>query len=89
MQCTGIRFSRHAVQRMFNRSLPVNEIARIVVSGEIIEDYPADFPFPSCLLLGWIARQPVNVVAAQVSVSGNLHRCYSLCPRSFAVVVEL
>ena len=65
MQCKSISFSRHALQRMFVRALPAGAVADIVRIGESIEDYPTDFPFPSCLLLGAINGVPVHVVAAR------------------------
>lgn len=32
--------------------------------GETIEDYPADPPFPSRFVLGWVGERPLHVVAA-------------------------
>jgi hypothetical protein len=36
----------------------------VVNSGETIEDYPEDTPFPSRLTLGWIGQRPVHMVWA-------------------------
>ena len=69
MQCSTITFSGHAVQRMFTRALQPADVIAIVGSGEVIEDYRGDFPYPSCLLLGWVASSPVHVVAARETVS--------------------
>lgn len=33
-------------------------------TGETIETYPDDTPFPSRLTLGWIGARPLHVVAA-------------------------
>ena len=65
MQCTSITFSRHAIQRMFQRGLAITDIEVIVQTGVLIEDYPTDFPYPSCLLLGHTQAFPVHVVAAR------------------------
>jgi hypothetical protein len=32
--------------------------------GTIIEEYPDDTPYPSRLVLGWVGRRPIHVVAA-------------------------
>jgi hypothetical protein len=37
---------------MRQRGIRVKSIRNAVKTGEIIEQYPDDFPFPSCLLLG-------------------------------------
>ncbi len=44
--------SEHAAMRFRQRDLKVKDIRTAVNSGEIIEQYPDDYPFPSCLILG-------------------------------------
>lgn len=45
----------------------VDEVLHALESGEIIEDYPTDGPYPSCLILGWIdAGRPLHIVCAPV-----------------------
>lgn len=36
----------------------------VLITGDIIEDYPDDKPFPSALFLGWFEGKPLHVVAA-------------------------
>ena len=36
----------------------------MLTTGETIEDYPDDTPFPSRLVLGWVGSRPLHVVAA-------------------------
>ena len=43
-----IRVSRHANEEAGNDMLAFDEIFNSVLSGEIIEEYPLDYPFPSC-----------------------------------------
>ena len=43
----------------------IAEIDRILASGDIIERYPDDEPYPSVLMLGWSEARPIHVVAAQ------------------------
>lgn len=35
-----------------------------ISSGEIIEDYPDDYPFPSCLILGKSNDRVIHIVAS-------------------------
>ncbi len=35
-----------------------------MLSGEIIEEYSEDSPYPSALFLGWVKSEPLHVVAA-------------------------
>ena len=42
----------HASERFRQRGIKARDIRNAVMFGEIIEQYPKDFPFPSCLVLG-------------------------------------
>ncbi|MSP38997.1 MAG: DUF4258 domain-containing protein [Deltaproteobacteria bacterium] len=45
----------------------IDEVLEALDSGEIIEDYPEDQPYPSCLILGRTrANRPLHVVCAPV-----------------------
>lgn len=59
-----LEWQRHALERMVERKISREEVIRILLSGEQIEDYPEDRPFPSALFLGWSAERPLHVVAA-------------------------
>lgn len=59
-----IVFRIHAIQRMFERSVSVTDIRAVLESGETIEEYPDDTPFPSRLVLGWRHERPLHVVVA-------------------------
>lgn len=48
-----IRWSTHCLERMQERDISINDVGKCIVSGEIIEDYPNDFPYPSCLIFGY------------------------------------
>jgi len=54
----------HAVRRMFERGITPNEVANAIESGEVIEEYPTDSPFPSRLILGLVSGRALYVVAA-------------------------
>jgi hypothetical protein len=57
-------FRVHAIQRMFQRRISDADIRHVLKTGEVIEDYPDDKPYPSRLILGWCESRPVHVVAA-------------------------
>ena len=57
-------FRVHAIQRMFQRHINVDDVRGVLETGETIEHYPDDMPYPIRLVLGWIVSQPVHVVAA-------------------------
>ena len=62
-----IIFRIHAVERMFERNIDEADVVRIVEHGKIIEEYPEDTPYPSCLALGYAkkgAAGPIHVVYA-------------------------
>jgi hypothetical protein len=52
---------------MFERSITVDEVRSVLASGELVEDYPDDTPYPSRLLLGRPASRALHVVAADVT----------------------
>ena len=57
-------FRTHALQRMFERQISVDNVWWVLESGETIAEYPDDRPIPSRLVLGWVLNQPLHVVAA-------------------------
>ena len=60
-----IIFRVHAVQRMFERNVSARNIAQALDSGEIIEDYSAEMPEPSRLILGYRGKRPFHVVTSE------------------------
>ncbi len=57
-------FSVHAVRRMFERGIAVDEVRAVLEGGEIIEAYPDDRPCPSRLILGKVGSRFVHIVLA-------------------------
>ena len=49
---------------MAERNIREEDVAHVISLGKEIERYPADTPYPSRLLLGWVASRPIHVVAA-------------------------
>lgn len=73
MDCRVLRFSRHAFERMFQREISPETVARIIGKGKVIADYPDDKPYPSTLLLEFHENRPVHVVVALDSTPGDCH----------------
>ncbi|MCK4330539.1 DUF4258 domain-containing protein [candidate division WOR-3 bacterium] len=60
-----IRITDHADEESQVDGLSYDEIFFSVLHGEIIEEYPTDRPYPSCLIYGQtFRREPVHSVWA-------------------------
>lgn len=58
-----IVMTQHFLYRMQERGIKYNDIKHCIMSSEILEHYPDDFPHPSCLLLGYTKnKQPLHIV---------------------------
>lgn len=57
-------FRAHAIRRMFGRRISEEDVQEVLMSGEEIENYPEDTPYPSRLMLGLIHSRPIHVVVA-------------------------
>jgi hypothetical protein len=55
---------KHALQRMAERQISQTAGLEVLRSGERIEDYPEDSPYPSALFLAWVEGRPLHAVAA-------------------------
>jgi len=58
-------FRVHAIQRMFKRRISLEDVRHVLATGEVIETYPNDTPYPSRLVIGWYGLRPVHVVVAE------------------------
>jgi len=58
-------FRVHALQRMFERKISLEEVIEALETGETIESYPEDYPYPSRLVLGWRRKRPLHIVVAE------------------------
>ena len=71
MECSDVRFTRHAFERLFARAISPDLVIRIIREGEAIASYPDDLPFPSVLLLGFEREEPIHVVVAKDAKAGT------------------
>ena len=58
-------FRVHAIQRMFERNISAKSISQALQSGRAIEDYSAEMPEPSRLILGFQGKRPLHVVTSE------------------------
>ena len=65
MNIAKLIFRVHALQRMSQRNIRPADIRQALENSEVIEDYPDDKPYPSCLVLGWHGNRPLHIVIAQ------------------------
>lgn len=72
-----IIISVHALERMRQRKIKQRDIKNCVFTGEIIEQYPDDFPFPSCLIFGAAEdNKIIHVVASDEGTCGRIITAY-------------
>lgn len=67
MDSNEVKFSGHAVQRMFGRNMAKVAIMAIINAGEIIQHYPSNM---SVLMLGFVGNRPLHVVVARLTEGG-------------------
>ena len=64
-------FRQHAIRRMFERGIGVEDVRAVLESGRAIESYPDDTPYPSTLILGFTGARPLHVVCADNPTDGE------------------
>ena len=64
-------YRQHAIKRMYERGITQADVEAALSTGMVIEDYPNDYPLPSCLWLGYIGNRPVHIVFAEDKPKGE------------------
>lgn len=73
-----IVLSEHAKNRCRERQIKQKDVKNCIMTGEIIEQYPDDFPFPSCLVYGHAAdNRIIHVVISSEGECGRVITAYS------------
>ncbi len=54
--------TNHADEEMVKDKLKLAQVLSSVITGKVIEDYPHDFPHPSCLIYGQRRFIPCGVL---------------------------
>ena len=52
----NIKWTEHCSFRMFERMITRDDVIKALLTGNIIEYYPDDYPYPSCLVLGYTEK---------------------------------
>ena len=74
----NIVITQHGRKRLMERGISIQDILRAIESGEIIEQYPDDHPFPSCLILGTAFKRVLHIVAS--INEGSIYIITTYCP---------
>ena len=71
IQADKIWVTDHADEEATEDHLTIEEIFSSIMNGEVIENYPSDKPYPSCLIFGKnVNDEPIHSVWAFNSGSG-------------------
>ncbi|MEQ1888291.1 MAG: DUF4258 domain-containing protein [Alphaproteobacteria bacterium] len=73
MECNTLIFSGHALRRMFERNISPDEVRRAIETGNTIESYLDDTPYPSALILGFVINRPLHIV---LGYNDTARECY-------------
>ena len=66
-------FRIHALQQMVLRHISRDDVMEIISSGEIIESFPDDMPYPSYLMNGLVKKRTLHVVISYAPDPGVLY----------------
>lgn len=67
----------HAAERFRQRGIKIDDIFNAINVGEIIEQYPDDYPYPSCLIIGENLRgENIHVVLSDEGISSRIITAY-------------
>lgn len=62
-------WTKHVKERIRQRGITKEEVIKGILGGEIIEKYPNDYPFPSCLI--WAKFADNKIIHVVVGYNGN------------------
>jgi len=81
-----VQWQKHSLERMFERGIGREDVRSAIRSGEVIESYPQDTPFPSLLVIGWLGTRAIHVVVSFDASTGYAFviTCYEPDNRHFA-----
>ncbi|MFI3214143.1 MAG: DUF4258 domain-containing protein [Eubacteriales bacterium] len=69
--------TNHAAERLRERKIKMRDIKVGILNGIIIEQYPEDYPFPSCLILGQTTdKRPVHIVMSDEGTASRIITAY-------------
>lgn len=68
-----IEWRIHALQQMSIRNINRLDVLEVLETGEVIEAYPDDTPYPSFLLCGFKNGRPLHIVIAHAHRQNTLY----------------
>ena len=66
----------HCSLRLDQRAITEDDIKAALNNGEIIEQYPDDYPWPSCLILGYYNNRPIHICMGSSGEAAKLITAY-------------
>ena len=54
-----IKWTVHGLERLQERDIRIADIKNSIFTGEIIEEYLDDYPYPSCLIFGYSVNNKI------------------------------
>ena len=67
----------HAKNKIEERQIKIRDIKNAVINGEIIEQYPDDYPYPSCLICGkTLTGEVMHIVMSDEGHSSRIITAY-------------
>ena len=55
----ALRWTNHIFVRLAQRSISMQDVLNVIMNGEIIEEYLEDYPYPSCLIIGYSVEDKI------------------------------
>ncbi len=65
----ALRWTNHIFVRLAQRNIGTKDVVKAIMEGKIIENYLDDYPYPSCLIIGYTIESKVLHVVCGVGES--------------------
>lgn len=76
-----VDWTKHCLNRLQQRNIKISEVKTAINNGKIIEYYYDDFPYPSCLILGYNINNRLLHVVCGIS-EDTIHMITAYYPDS-------
>ena len=64
IQKNNIEWRKHTLIRLAERNISQDVVLEVILEGEVIENYPKDRPFFSCLMFKVVEGKPFHVMVS-------------------------
>ena len=75
----NVKWTDHCSFRMFERRIRKEDVQREILNGKIIEQYQKDYPYPSCLIIGYTLNNEILHVVCGIG-NNTLYIITVYCP---------